>query len=58
MVKGEREQNESLNTVVLKIDLEETRYPCHVTYQCGIRKMKMADELCGLIRDIFYASFL
>ena len=58
MVKGERKQNESLNTMAVKTALEETHYPCHVTYQCGIREVKMADELCGLIRGIFYASFI
>ena len=34
MVKSEREQNESLNTVAVKTALEESHYSCHVTHQC------------------------
>ena len=33
MMKGEREQNESLNTVVARQGLEETHSPCNVTHQ-------------------------
>ena len=33
MVKGERELNESLNSVAVRQSLEETHSPCHMTHQ-------------------------
>ena len=33
MVKGEREQNETLNIVAVRQGLEETHSPCYVTHQ-------------------------
>ena len=55
MVKGEREQNESLNTVAVKTALEEKHYPYHVIHQGRVREIKMTDELLRPLRGILYA---
>ena len=41
MVKGEREQNESLSTVAVRQGLEGMHAPSHVTLESCLREMRM-----------------
>ena len=41
MVKGEREQNESLSTVAVRQGLEGMHAPCHVTHESCLKEMRM-----------------
>ena len=57
MVKGEGEQNESLNSVAVRQGLEETHSPCHVTHQSWPREMRMAGKFEGLLKGIKMPHF-
>ena len=57
MVKYEREQKQSLNTVAVSQGLEETLVPCLVTQQSWLREMRMAGEFGGLLRAIKNDAF-
>ena len=57
MVKGEREQNESLSIVTERQGLEGMHAPGHVTHESCLREMRMASEFEGLLRGIKMPHF-
>ena len=57
MVKYEREQKQSLNTVAVGQGLEETHAACLVTQQSWPREMRIAGEFGGLLKAIKNDAF-